>query len=61
VPLTMEEPVYCHELPAEWRFGCLKAKQYHQIGNAFSPPVGRALDEAIRAALETTCALLTRS
>lgn len=37
--------------PDEWGFRGRKTAAYRQVGNAFPPPVARALGEAIRAAL----------
>jgi DNA (cytosine-5)-methyltransferase 1 len=40
--------------PDTWMFSGRKTAAYRQIGNAFPPPVARALGEAIRDALNTT-------
>lgn len=40
--------------PDSWAFSGRKTAAYRQVGNAFPPPVARALGQAIRAALETT-------
>jgi DNA (cytosine-5)-methyltransferase 1 len=37
--------------PEEWQFSGGKTAQYRQIGNAFPPPVARAVGERIAAAL----------
>jgi DNA (cytosine-5)-methyltransferase 1 len=37
--------------PDDWQFYGRKTAAYRQIGNAFPPPVARALGEAIRDAL----------
>ena len=37
--------------PAEWEFAGRKTAAYRQVGNAFPPPVARALGGAIAAAL----------
>jgi len=37
--------------PASWRFSGRKTAQYRQIGNAFPPPVARAVGESIRSAI----------
>ena len=39
--------------PDSWEFSGRKTAAYRQVGNAFPPPVARALGEAIRRALET--------
>jgi DNA (cytosine-5)-methyltransferase 1 len=39
--------------PDSWQFSGRKTAAYRQVGNAFPPPVARALAEAIRRALET--------
>jgi DNA (cytosine-5)-methyltransferase 1 len=38
--------------PDNWEFSGRKTAAYRQVGNAFPPPVARALGEAIRRALE---------
>lgn len=40
--------------PDSWEFSGRKTAVYRQVGNAFPPPVARALGLAIRAALEAT-------
>jgi DNA (cytosine-5)-methyltransferase 1 len=37
--------------PASWRFAGRKTAQYRQIGNAFPPPVARAVGNSIRSAI----------
>jgi DNA (cytosine-5)-methyltransferase 1 len=37
--------------PSEWRFVGLKTSKYRQVGNAFPPPVAKAVGLAIRSAL----------
>jgi DNA (cytosine-5)-methyltransferase 1 len=39
--------------PDSWEFSGRKTAAYRQVGNAFPPPVARALGDAIRRALET--------
>jgi DNA (cytosine-5)-methyltransferase 1 len=39
--------------PADWEFAGRKTAAYRQVGNAFPPPVARALGRAIAAALRT--------
>jgi DNA (cytosine-5)-methyltransferase 1 len=40
--------------PDSWKFSGRKTAAYRQVGNAFPPPVARALGEAIRDALNAT-------
>ncbi len=40
--------------PDTWEFAGRKTAAYRQVGNAFPPPVAKALGEAIRDALNTT-------
>ncbi len=40
--------------PDNWTFSGRKTAAYRQVGNAFPPPVARALGQAIRGALEAT-------
>ena len=40
--------------PADWRFWGRKTAAYRQIGNAFPPPVARAVGQSIKTALEAT-------
>lgn len=42
------------ELGVEWQFAGKKTSQYRQIGNAFPPPVAKAVGESIRDALTHT-------
>jgi DNA (cytosine-5)-methyltransferase 1 len=42
--------------PDSWEFSGRKTAAYRQVGNAFPPPVARALGEAIRRALEAEAA-----
>ena len=37
--------------PPEWRFYGRKTAAYRQVGNAFPPPVARAVGESIRSAI----------
>jgi DNA (cytosine-5)-methyltransferase 1 len=43
--------------PAGWVFWGLKTSAYRQVGNAFPPPVARALGHAIRSALNGPAAV----
>jgi len=38
--------------PRTWEFTGRKTNAYRQVGNAFPPPVARAVGEAIRGALQ---------
>jgi DNA (cytosine-5)-methyltransferase 1 len=40
--------------PDSWEFSGRKTAAYRQVGNAFPPPVARAVGQAIRGALEAT-------
>jgi DNA (cytosine-5)-methyltransferase 1 len=39
--------------PPAWRFSGRKTAGYRQIGNAFPPPVARAVGDSIRSAIQT--------
>ncbi|MFJ1606588.1 DNA cytosine methyltransferase [Streptomyces sp. NPDC088253] len=56
--LTVEQAAIIQGFPADWRFSGRKTAQYRQIGNAFPPPVAKAVGLAIKAALERTGDLL---
>jgi DNA (cytosine-5)-methyltransferase 1 len=49
--LTLPMAAALQGFPASWRFSGRKTAAYRQIGNAFPPPVARAVGENIRAAL----------
>jgi len=49
--LTLRMAARVQGFPDDWRFAGGKTAAYRQIGNAFPPPVGRAVAESIRAAL----------
>ena len=49
--LTVKMTAVLQGFPAEWQFSGRKTAQYRQIGNAFPPPVARAVGERIAAAL----------
>lgn len=53
VRLTVEQAALLQRFPPEWRFAGGKTKRYRQVGNASPPPVGKALGEAVRKALES--------
>jgi DNA (cytosine-5)-methyltransferase 1 len=50
--LTLPMAAAVQGFPADWRFSGRKTAGYRQIGNAFPPPVAKAVGESIRAALE---------
>jgi DNA (cytosine-5)-methyltransferase 1 len=37
--------------PEDWTFSGTKTQSYRQVGNAFPPPVAKAVGKAIRSAL----------
>lgn len=49
--ITVDQAAVLQSFPPEWRITGLKTARYRQIGHATPPPVGRALGEAIGAAL----------
>jgi DNA (cytosine-5)-methyltransferase 1 len=49
--LTLPMAAAVQGFPADWRFWGRKTAGYRQIGNAFPPPVARAVGTGIRAAL----------
>jgi DNA (cytosine-5)-methyltransferase 1 len=49
--LTLPMAAAIQGFPASWRFYGRKTAAYRQIGNAFPPPVARAVGESIRAAI----------
>jgi DNA (cytosine-5)-methyltransferase 1 len=50
--LTLPMAAALQGFPAEWRFWGRKTAAYRQIGNAFPPPVARAVGQSIKAAIE---------
>ncbi|MFH8344635.1 DNA cytosine methyltransferase [Streptomyces sp. NPDC018045] len=50
--LTVTQAAIIQGFPAEWKFFGRKTAAYRQVGNAFPPPVARAVGEQIVAALE---------
>ena len=50
--LTLRMTARIQGFPDEWVFSGAKTAAYRQVGNAFPPPVARAVGEAIREALE---------
>jgi DNA (cytosine-5)-methyltransferase 1 len=51
--LTVAMVARLQGFPADWEFAGRKTAAYRQVGNAFPPPVARALGSAIAAALRT--------
>jgi len=49
--LTVRMVARLQGFPDEWEFSGRKTAAYRQVGNAFPPPVARALGTAIRIAL----------
>ena len=52
--LTTEMVSLVQGFPAEWRFAGLKTAAYRQVGNAFPPPVARAVGESLLAAFRAS-------
>jgi DNA (cytosine-5)-methyltransferase 1 len=50
--LTVPMAAAIQGFPADWRFYGRKTAAYRQIGNAFPPPVARAVGTSIRAAID---------
>lgn len=51
--LTVQMAATIQGFPATWKFQGRKTAAYRQVGNAFPPPVAKAIGDAIRAALES--------
>jgi DNA (cytosine-5)-methyltransferase 1 len=49
--LTVRMVARLQGFPDEWQFVGGKTRQYRQVGNAFPPPVARAMAESVRACL----------
>jgi len=49
--LTLQMAALVQGFPAEWAFVGKKTPAYRQVGNAFPPPVARAVGESIKQAL----------
>ncbi|MCI0352204.1 MAG: DNA cytosine methyltransferase [Acidobacteriales bacterium] len=50
--LTLRMAARIQGFPDDWHFAGSKTAAYRQVGNAFPPPVARAVGEAIRAVLD---------
>ncbi|NSC22546.1 DNA cytosine methyltransferase [Streptomyces albus subsp. chlorinus] len=49
--LTVQQAAIVQSFPKDWRFAGGKTAKYRQVGNAFPPPVARALGRAIASVL----------
>lgn len=49
--LTIEQTMILQGFPTDWKISGRKTAAYRQVGNAFPPPVAKALGQAIVAAL----------
>jgi len=58
--LTLEMAAALQGFPRGWRFSGRKTAGYRQIGNAFPPPVARAVGGCLRAAIEAARAAPVR-
>jgi len=54
IRLTVEMTALLQGFPATWRFHGAKTHRYRQVGNAFPPPVAKALGRAIMSALQAS-------
>ncbi|OIN59125.1 DNA cytosine methyltransferase [Arsenicibacter rosenii] len=52
--LTLKMTALVQGFPKEWQFAGKKTPAYRQVGNAFPPPVAKALGEAIHQAINYT-------
>nr|WP_268249069.1 DNA cytosine methyltransferase [Parvularcula lutaonensis] len=50
--LTVPMAALIQGFPREWQFAGKKTSAYRQVGNAFPPPVAKAVAEQISTALE---------
>jgi DNA (cytosine-5)-methyltransferase 1 len=58
--LTVKMTGILQGFPSDWEFVGSKTQTYRQVGNAFPPPVARALGEAIKSALEASTSTALR-
>jgi len=58
--LTLQMAAVLQGFPRDWRISGRKTAGYRQIGNAFPPPVARAVGTSIRSAIEAARALPVR-
>ncbi|MFE1909495.1 DNA cytosine methyltransferase [Streptomyces gardneri] len=54
MPLTVHQAAALQGFPPDWIFAGRKTAQYRQVGHASPPPVGRALGDALKAALASS-------
>jgi DNA (cytosine-5)-methyltransferase 1 len=59
--LTLPMAAAVQGFPAAWRFSGRKTAGYRQIGNAFPPPVARAVGDSIQSAIEAGRGRLLRA
>jgi DNA (cytosine-5)-methyltransferase 1 len=59
--LTLDMVAKIQGFPEGWKFAGRKTAAYRQIGNAFPPPVARAIGEQIRQAIEAAQAASRKS
>lgn len=52
--LTVEMAAIIQGFPPNWRFAGRKTAAYRQVGNAFPPPVAKAIGQSIRKAIGAT-------
>jgi len=52
--LTVRMVARLQGFPDEWQFMGAKTQAYRQVGNAFPPPVARAVGESLRACFSTS-------
>ncbi|MFC1438019.1 DNA (cytosine-5-)-methyltransferase [Streptacidiphilus sp. N1-10] len=57
VQLTVQQAMILQGLPRDWRIAGRKTAAYRQVGNAFPPPVAKAVGESIISALRRADAL----
>jgi len=53
IRLTVEMTALLQGFPESWKLQGAKTHRYRQVGNAFPPPVAKAVGKAIKAALES--------
>jgi DNA (cytosine-5)-methyltransferase 1 len=58
--LTLQMAAVLQGFPQDWRISGRKTAGYRQIGNAFPPPVARAVGTSIRSAIEAARAVPVR-
>jgi DNA (cytosine-5)-methyltransferase 1 len=58
--MTTQMAAAVQGFPAEWEFAGRKTANYRQIGNAFPPPVAKAVGTSIRVAIDAARSVPTR-